>query len=55
LLDNTLLQMTIAKWRSPSGEWYQGRGVAPQIEVSDDPATEADEPLQRAVEVLSKK
>ncbi len=55
LLDNTLLQMTIAKWRSPSGEWYQGGGVAPQIEVSDDPATEADEPLQRAVDVLSKK
>jgi carboxyl-terminal processing protease len=52
LLDDTLLQMTIAKWRSPNGEWYQGRGVAPQIEVSDDPSTETDEPLQKAVEIL---
>jgi carboxyl-terminal processing protease len=54
LLDDTLLQMTIAKWRSPSGEWYQERGVAPQIEVNDDPATETDEPLQKAIEILSK-
>jgi carboxyl-terminal processing protease len=53
LIDNTLLQMTIARWRSPNGEWYQGRGVAPQIEVSDDPATEEDEPLQKAVEILT--
>jgi carboxyl-terminal processing protease len=55
LLDDTLLQMTIAKWRSPNGEWYQGRGVAPQIEVSNDLATATDEPLQKAVEILSKK
>lgn len=53
LLDDTLLQMTIAKWRSPHGEWYQGRGVAPQIEVSDDPATEVDELLQEAVKILT--
>ncbi len=53
LVDDTLLQMTIAKWLSPNGEWYHGRGVPPQIEVSDDPATETDEPLQRAVEILS--
>jgi carboxyl-terminal processing protease len=55
LLNNTLLQLTIAKWRSPKGEWYQGRGVSPQIAVNDDPTTEADEPLQRAVEYLSSK
>lgn len=55
LMDNTLLQMTIAKWLSPHGEWSQGRGVAPQIEVSDDPATETDEPLQKAIEILMKK
>ena len=54
LLDNTLLQMTIAKWLSPHGEWSQGRGVAPQIEVNDDPSTETDEPLEKAIEVLSK-
>jgi carboxyl-terminal processing protease len=54
LLDNTLLQMTIAKWLSPKGEWSQGRGVTPQIEVTDDPSTQIDEPLQKALEILSK-
>ncbi len=52
LLDDTLLQMTIAKWLSPGGEWYQGRGVPPQIEASDDPATEIDELVQAGVQVL---
>ncbi len=55
LLDDSLLQMTIAKWHSPQGEWYQERGVSPQIEFKDDPATESDELLQRAVELLSPK
>lgn len=55
LQDNTLLQMTIAKWRSPNGEWYQERGVAPQIEVSDDPSTEGDEILQTGIDLLAKK
>jgi carboxyl-terminal processing protease len=54
LMDNTLLQMTIAKWLSPHGEWSQGRGVAPQIEVIDDLSTETDEPLQKAIEILTK-
>jgi carboxyl-terminal processing protease len=49
---DTLLQMTIAKWRSPAGQWYQGLGVTPQVEASDDPATEPDELLQKAVDIL---
>ncbi len=53
LMDNTLLQMTIAKWRSPKGEWYHGRGVPAQINIADDPETEADELIQKAVEVLT--
>jgi carboxyl-terminal processing protease len=51
---DTMLQMTVAKWFSPGGKWYQGEGVAPQIEASDDPATDEDELLQMAIEVLSK-
>jgi C-terminal processing protease CtpA/Prc len=47
-----MLQMTVAKWLSPKGEWYQERGVPPQIEASDDPATDTDEILQKGVEVL---
>ena len=54
LQEDTLLQMTIAKWHSPHGEWYQERGVAPQIEARDDPSTEVDELLQEAVKVLTK-
>ena len=47
-----MLQMTIARWRSPNGEWYHERGVAPQIEASDDPATETDELVQAAADIL---
>jgi len=50
--EDTLLQMTIAKWLSTGGEWYHNRGVAPQIQVIDDPATEVDEVLQKAVQTL---
>jgi len=55
LPEKALLQMTVARWHSPSGQWYQGRGVAPQIAVNDDPATTPDEVLQKAVEILTKK
>jgi carboxyl-terminal processing protease len=55
LIDNHMLQMTIARWLSPSGEWYHGHGVAPQVEASDDPATETDELLETAVSILSGK
>ncbi len=52
LIDDALLQMTIAKWLSAKGEWYHERGVPAQIEVIDNPATEADELLQKAIEIL---
>jgi carboxyl-terminal processing protease len=52
LKDDVLLQMTIAKWLSSSGEWYHERGVPAQIEVRDDPDTEIDEVLAIAVETL---
>jgi carboxyl-terminal processing protease len=49
---DNMLQMTVAKWLSPKGEWYHGHGVSPQIEVSDDPTTPTDEILQKALELL---
>lgn len=52
LVDETLLQMTIARWLSSNGEWYNQRGVPAQIEVLDDPATETDELLQKAIDIL---
>jgi carboxyl-terminal processing protease len=53
LKGGAMLQMTIAKWYSPSGAWYHERGVPAQIEAVDDPTTEVDELLQAAVETLT--
>jgi carboxyl-terminal processing protease len=55
LLDGNMLHFSIAKWLSPKGQWYEGRGVSPDYAVSDDPNTEADEVLEFAVEFLSEK
>ncbi len=52
LKSGALLQMTIARWLSPKGEWFQERGVPPQVEVLDDPQTEADEVLEKGIQVL---
>ena len=52
LVEDCMLRMTIAKWLSPTGEWYDGRGVTPDILVSDDPNTEEDEVLQFAVDYI---
>lgn len=53
LVDDTLLQMTVARWRAPGGEWYHERGVPPQIEAHDDPATSNDELIDQAAAILS--
>ena len=52
LVGGSALQYTIAKWLSPNGAWYDGIGVSPDIEVTDDPATPEDEVLQAALEYL---
>jgi carboxyl-terminal processing protease len=52
LIEECLLQMTIAKWLSPSGQWYEGRGVEPDFVVSDDESTKEDEVLQFAVDYI---
>jgi carboxyl-terminal processing protease len=52
LPEDTMLQMTVAKWLSPDGEWFHGHGVLPQIEVSNDPATDSDEILQKGLDIL---
>lgn len=49
LLDDSMLQYTVAHWLSPSGEWFEGRGVTPQMTVFDDPETETDEVLEAAI------
>lgn len=46
------LHITIARWLTPSGFWVNEGGLAPDVEVEDDPETEEDEQLQRAIELL---
>lgn len=43
------LHVTVARWLLPSGDWIQDEGIPVNIEVKDDPETEADEVLQRAL------
>ena len=46
------LHVTIAEWLLPSGDNIHGDGLEVDVEVKDDPATEVDEQVLRAVEVL---
>jgi carboxyl-terminal processing protease len=51
-LGDVLLQMTVAKWLSPKGQVYHGRGVSPHILASDDEDTAQDEVLEYAADYL---
>ena len=45
------LHVTTAKWLLPSGLWVNdSKGLTPDIEVRDDPETEADEQLVKAID-----
>ncbi len=46
------LHVTIARWLLPSGDWINEDGIPVELEVKDDPETEQDEVLQRAIEEL---
>lgn len=48
LQDGSSLRVTVAKWFTPSGRSIDEQGIAPTIEIKDDPATNADEVLERA-------
>lgn len=52
LAEDSLLQLTIGKWLSPSGVWYDVEGVNPQIYYEDNIETEENELLQYAVDYL---
>jgi carboxyl-terminal processing protease len=52
LVEDTLLQYTIAKWYSVDGSWIQERGVTPMVAAVDDPETAVDEVLEAGVDVL---
>lgn len=49
------LHITIAEWLLPNGDNIHGNGLEVDVEVKDDPETEVDEQILKAVEVLNKK
>lgn len=44
------LHVTIARWMLPGGDWIQDEGIPVDIEVTNDPETDVDEVLIRAIE-----
>lgn len=52
LSDGSSLRVTVAKWYTPSGRSIADHGIDPNIVVSDDKDTPADEQLDRAKEVI---
>lgn len=46
------LHITTAKWLTPKGTWVNETGLTPDVEIKDDPETEGDEQLQKAIEIL---
>jgi carboxyl-terminal processing protease len=51
--EGVLLQLSIAKWLSPQGTWYEGEGVQPDIFIKDQPETSKDEILEKAIDILT--
>jgi len=48
------LHITIARWLTPKGTWVNEGGLKPDFEIEDNPNTEVDEQLQKAIEILTK-
>jgi carboxyl-terminal processing protease len=46
------LHVTVARWLLPKGEWIHETGIPVDVEVKDDPDTEVDEVLNKAIETL---
>lgn len=46
------LHITTAKWLTPKGAWLNETGLTPDVEIEDNPETEVDEQLEKAIELL---
>ena len=53
ITSDTALKVTIARWILPLGEQISEEGIAPDVEIEDDPETEEDEVLLEAIKVLT--
>src|SRR5258706_3568027 len=52
ITDKTILKVTVAHWLTPNGISIQKNGIAPDYEVKQNPDTEKDEVLDKAIELL---
>lgn len=51
--DGSGLHVTVARWLLPGGAWIHEEGIPADIEVKDDPETDQDEVVVKAIEELS--
>ncbi len=49
--DGSAIHITDGRWLAPDGEWTNGKGVVPDVQVADDGGT-VDKPLQAAIRIL---
>jgi carboxyl-terminal processing protease len=50
--DGSMLHYSIGKLLSPSGQWYEGRGVTPDVIVGDDRIDQKDAILESAIDYV---
>ncbi len=50
--DGSMLHYSIGKLLSPSGQWYEGRGVTPDVVVGDDRIGQKDAILDSAIDYI---
>lgn len=46
------LHVTVGRWVLPNGDWIHEKGLAPNVEIADDPNTPEDEVINKAMETL---
>ncbi|MCR5703288.1 MAG: S41 family peptidase [Eubacterium sp.] len=53
LRDGSAIKLTIQKYFTPKGENIHKKGITPDVKVEDNPDTETDEQLEKAVQILN--
>jgi len=53
-LDNSSLKLTVAKWLTPLNHDIEENGIMPDITVRDNPSTQEDEQMTRALIEINK-
>lgn len=46
------IHITIAKWLTPNGTWVHGVGLTPDVKVTQDPNSKADDQLNKAAQLV---